>query len=53
MWGYPWSALLFSAAAFWIFANTAIYSPRETLFGFGIICLGFPLFWISKGLEAK
>jgi APA family basic amino acid/polyamine antiporter len=51
-WGYPWTAILFTAAAFWIFVNTAIYSPRETGLGFAIIAVGLPLYWISCRLEA-
>lgn len=53
MWGYPWTALIFTGAAFWIFINTAVYSPRETAFGFSIVALGIPLYWISRRLEAK
>ncbi len=51
MWGYPWTAALFTGVAFWIFLNTAIYSPKETFFGFAIISLGIPLYWISKKLD--
>ena len=51
MWGYPWTTGLFTLTAFWIFLNTAIYSAKETLLGFSIIGLGFPLYWISKRLD--
>ena len=53
VWGYPWTVVIFTIAAFRIFLNTAIYSPRETAFGFLIIALGIPLYWVSRGLEAK
>ena len=53
MWGYPWSAAVFTAAAFWIFLNTAIYSPRETALGFSIMALGVPLYWLSRKFETK
>ncbi len=53
VWGYPWTVILFTAAAFWIFLNTTFYSPRETFFGFSIIALGVPLYWISQKLEAR
>lgn len=53
MWGYPWTALLFSGVAFWIFANTALYSPWETALGFSIMALGVPLYGISRWLERK
>ena len=53
MWGYPWTALVFTVIAFWIFLNTAIYSPRETVLGFSIIALGIPLYAISCWLETK
>lgn len=52
MWGYPWSAIVFTAAALWIFLNTAIFSPKETVFGFSIIALGLPLYGLSRWLEA-
>lgn len=48
MWGYPWTNLVFTAAAVWIFLNTAIYSPRETAIGFAIIALGIPINLLSK-----
>lgn len=51
MWGYPWTALIFSGVAFWIFVNTAIFSPRETVLGFSIMALGIPLYGVSKWLE--
>lgn len=51
MWGYPWTAALFTMVAFWIFINTMVYSPRETFFGFAIISLGIPLYLISKRLD--
>jgi len=53
MWGYPWTAVVFTVAASWIFVNTAVYSPKETLLGFAIIAVGLPLYWISCRLEAK
>ena len=51
MWGYPWTALIFSAVAFWIFVNTALFSPRETGFGFAIMAGGIPLYGVSRWLE--
>lgn len=53
IWGYPWTAIIFTVAAFWIFLNTAIYSPQETFFGFLIMSLGFPLYCLSQRLESK
>lgn len=53
IWGYPWTVLIFTAASFWIFLNTALYSPRETAFGFLIISLGIPLYWLSGRLTPK
>ncbi len=50
-WGYPWTPALFATVSFWIFLNTALFSPRETLFAFSIIALGIPLYWISKRME--
>lgn len=53
LWGYPVTPLLFTLAATWIFINTAVYSPRETAFGFMIIGLGIPLYWVSRSWDAK
>lgn len=50
MWGYPWTAILFTGAAFLIFLNTAIFSPRETALGFSIILAGVPLYWFFQRL---
>lgn len=50
MWGYPWSTIVFTGVAFWIFLNTAIFSPKETLIGFAIIAVGIPLYVISRRL---
>lgn len=53
MWGYPWTPLLFVLVSSWIFLNTAFYSPRETMLGFVIIGLGFPLYWLSKKMTVE
>ncbi len=52
-WGHPWTTLLFVAASLWIFFNTAIFSPRETAFGFSLIALGLPIYWLSRRMDAK
>ncbi len=52
-WGYPWTPALFAAVSFWIFLNTALFSPRETLVGFSVIALGVPLYLISKRMALK
>lgn len=50
MWGYPWTPFLFTLVSLWIFTNTAIFSPKETFFGFAIMALGIPLYMISQRL---
>lgn len=53
MWGYPWTPFVFTLVSLWIFFNTAIYSPRETFFGFSVIVLGIPLYAVSRRLGWK
>lgn len=49
-WGYPWVPLVFIAASACLVVNTLIETPRDSLFGLGIILLGLPayLFWQRK-----
>lgn len=51
MWGYPWTTLIFTVAALWIFCNTTIYSPKETAMGFSIMFIGVPLYWLSERMS--
>src|SRR5262249_49606661 len=42
--GYPVTTLLFIAAAASLVANTVLRSPRESLFGLGLMLIGLPAF---------
>jgi APA family basic amino acid/polyamine antiporter len=42
--GYPWTPVLFVAAALALVVNTLIRQPLEALVGLGIVMLGAPVF---------
>jgi APA family basic amino acid/polyamine antiporter len=42
--GYPWTPVLFIAAALALVVNTLIRQPLEALVGLGIVLLGTPVF---------
>jgi APA family basic amino acid/polyamine antiporter len=52
-WGFPYSQLLFVAAATGIILNTLWVKPRESMIGLAIIFLGVPVFWIWESRRAK
>jgi APA family basic amino acid/polyamine antiporter len=49
--GYPWTPLLFIAAAFAIVLNTIVSQPLRAAAGLGVVCLGAPayLLWRRSG----
>lgn len=51
--GYPWVPLLFLIASVAILLNAVVEQPTSTLFGFGLILLGVPVYYgwrtISSG----
>jgi len=47
-WGYPVTPLLFVAVLAGYIGNACAREPREVLFGFGLLALGIPLYWISR-----
>lgn len=54
-WGYPWVPLVFIVASACLVVNTLIETPRDSLFGLGIILLGLPayLFWERKSRDNR
>jgi basic amino acid/polyamine antiporter, APA family len=44
--GYPWTALLFLAAAWSIVGDVLVKSPRETSIGLGILLTGLPIYYL-------
>lgn len=53
--GYPWTPLLFIAAAFVLVANTLFNNlkdqPRKTVLALGIIILGLPAYFIWRNIH--
>ena len=47
-WGYPVVPLVFLLASVAMLANAVVEEPGQTLFGFGVILLGIPVFWFWK-----
>lgn len=43
--GYPWVPLLFLVASVTILLNAVVEQPASTLFGFGLILLGVPVYY--------
>ncbi len=45
---FPWSPLLFCAAALWIAVSTVAKSPQRSLWGLGLILVGVPIFFLFR-----
>jgi APA family basic amino acid/polyamine antiporter len=54
-WGYPVLPLLWVGINIWIFFNTVIAQPKQSLIGFFILCLGIPayFFWQKKSAKGR
>jgi amino acid transporter len=50
VWGYPVTPLVFVAATGLFIMNVAVMEPREAVFGFGLLALGFPFYVWSQAL---
>jgi APA family basic amino acid/polyamine antiporter len=51
VWGYPWTPLIFAAAAFAISANLWLIRPVRSSVGLMIILLGIPFFYYWRGRD--
>lgn len=49
--GYPWVPLGFLAASLLMLGNALVEQPASTLFGFGVILLGVPVFYGWRALR--
>jgi amino acid transporter len=47
-WGYPVTPILFILTMGGFIAVVCFREPEETLFGFGLLALGLPLYWFSE-----
>ncbi|HEX7243533.1 MAG TPA: amino acid permease [Longimicrobiaceae bacterium] len=51
--GYPVVPLVFLLASVAMLGNAVVEEPGQTLFGFGIILLGIPVYWLWKGRRPR
>jgi APA family basic amino acid/polyamine antiporter len=51
MWGYPVTALLFTAVAAWFVANTCVTQPGPSMIAFLIIASGVPVYFLWRRLD--
>ena len=51
--GYPWVPLVFLLASLAMLLNALVEQPASTLYGFGIILLGIPVFYGWRVLRGK
>jgi APA family basic amino acid/polyamine antiporter len=49
--GYPWTPLLFVAAAAGLVANTIATQPYRAVVGIGVVLLGVPVYYIWRTLQ--
>ncbi|HEU0016635.1 MAG TPA: amino acid permease [Longimicrobium sp.] len=52
-WGYPLVPLVFLVASVAMLLNSAFNNAKMTLFGFGIILLGIPVYDLWKGMSGR
>ena len=53
VWGYPITPLFFVAAMVLFIVNVAVMEPKEAVFGFALLALGFPLYVWSQALRPR
>ena len=51
--GYPWVPIVFLIASVAMLLNALIEEPGSTLFGFGIIALGVPVFYVWRAIRGR
>ncbi len=47
-WGYPWTPILFCLTMIGFIADVCVKEPKESAFGFLLLALGLPLYWLSR-----
>ncbi len=53
VWGYPATPLVFSAACAFLAYSAIAYKPWVALSALGILLVGVPLYWISRGSDRR
>ena len=48
VWGFPWTPILYSLVMAGFILDVSIREPAESIFGFGLMALGVPLYWLSQ-----
>jgi APA family basic amino acid/polyamine antiporter len=52
-WGYPLVPIVFLLASVAMLGNAVIESPGQTLFGFGVILVGIPVYFIWRAIKGR
>jgi APA family basic amino acid/polyamine antiporter len=52
-WGYPLVPIVFLLASVAMLANAVIESPGQTLFGFGVILVGIPVYFAWRAIKGR
>ncbi len=52
-WGYPLVPIVFLLASVAMLGNAVVESPGQTLFGFGVILVGIPVFYLWRMYNAR
>ena len=52
-WGYPLVPIVFLLASVAMLGNAVIESPGQTLFGFGVILVGIPVYFIWRAIKCR
>ncbi|MBI2104435.1 MAG: amino acid permease [Candidatus Omnitrophica bacterium] len=47
-WGYPWTPLVFCLVIAGFIADVCIKQPADAAFGFVLLAVGLPLYWLSE-----
>ncbi len=51
VWGFPWTPIIYSLVMAGFILDVSIREPAEAVFGFGLMALGLPLYWLSRRAE--
>jgi amino acid transporter len=52
-WGYPLVPVVFLLASVAMLANAVVESPGQTLFGFGVILVGIPVYFLWSAIRGR
>ena len=52
-WGYPVTPMVFVLVMLGFIVDVCLKQPREAVFGFGLLLLGLPLYWLSRRMTVS